>query len=318
MDEEFSCNRCGYTSFRKDYMIKHLSRQTQCDPVIKDVDVSIQRRSLQKYNRERPNFNPVTGTYNCNYCNREFKTSGGKHVHAKKCKEEHEAKAAKAAVLQAELEKDSKDDKMQKALLDLEEHQKALQEQINLLRQAQHITTNNNTTNNTINNNNTFNINISNFGAEPLTMSDEFMQHCLYLCQDDENLETGVQNGITTLIKELHSPPENQNVRIKNLNQSLLLIYKDGEWHLESKNNVLEALFHKGKTIMSKYKAANKPRLYDHGRFEGIFEEIEEWLSNFDDEHAPKARDRKIIIKQELLRNIIAVDNKRKTTLLNQ
>ena len=308
--EPFSCNRCGTGFVRKDYLQKHLERKRVCKPIIMDVDVKLQHVSLQTEHKEKRNYNSETNTYDCNYCDKQFDTSAKKHAHVHICQKIQKIEREREKEMREMREKIDLSDRVNHELNQkLEKIQLLLENSVQL---ATNTTTN--TTINTVNNinNNNINITITNFGSEPVNFSDEFMERCLYLCQDDANLDVGAQNGITTLLKELHSPPANRNVRIKNLNQSLLLIHKDGKWLLESKKNVLEAMFIKGKVIMSKYKAKNKDRLCDEEPFAGMFEEIEEWLSTFDDEDAPKYREKREKIKGEVFRNIVSSEMDRK------
>lgn len=314
MEPTFTCDRCGYLATRKDYLMKHLKRKIACEPMVKDVPCSVQIRNIELVSNEKRNYNPITNTYDCNYCNKQYDTSSGKCVHVRSCEVKKAAKANAAAAALADkttMDIANRDDVPNDVRQLIKQLQEQLQEQqLQKTTIATAVTTVNNINNinnNNIVTNNNVNITITNFGSEPINFSDEFMQHCLYLCQDEANLDIGTQNGITTLLKELHSPPANKNFRVKNSNQCLMLIHKDGRWLAESKNNVLEAMFNKGKSIMSKYKAKNKDRLYDEEPFAGMFEEIEEWLSTFD-EDAPRSRQIREKIKGELFRNII-LDN---------
>jgi hypothetical protein len=77
--EQHICERCGFNTTCKRYMLQHLRRKTLCEAVNKDVDVSIQLSAL------------LMRTYNetavqCDFCDKKFNSKPNKCRHVKICK----------------------------------------------------------------------------------------------------------------------------------------------------------------------------------------------------------------------------------------
>jgi hypothetical protein len=151
-------------------------------------------------------------------------------------------------------------------------------------------TTNNNTTihnnnNGTINNNN---INILAFGKEDLSsLTPEFMQECLWRCQDHSMLPDDNVHGITKLMEKIHSVPENRNVRVLNKKEQLMEYKEDtGRWVPEKKSNVLNMVLNRGVHVIITYCDEN-PEVEDGEKLEGIGDEIKEHLQCLKNSNSP-------------------------------
>lgn len=85
LDEEngiYTCNRCGYTSNLKGNIVRHL-RSGKCEPIIEDINCSIQLEKLTKRNLNEK-------TYGCNICNKQFNSRNNKNTHQRNCKKKYE------------------------------------------------------------------------------------------------------------------------------------------------------------------------------------------------------------------------------------
>jgi hypothetical protein len=90
------------------------------------------------------------------------------------------------------------------------------------------------------------NIQVNNFGAETYDhITDEFVRHCLM---------NKVQ-GAKSLIERIHfsdEVPENCNVRLKSLKNSIVEVKNNEKWVAKSCNEALETMISKGCNIMNK------------------------------------------------------------------
>jgi len=98
-------------------------------------------------------------------------------------------------------------------------------------------TVNNNNINNGTVNNNTINITINNFGKEKLDHVDPaFIERCIRM---------GNHSGVYEIFRKISlnpNVPENHNVRICDERTQQLCVYKDNEWKLHKKNDILNEI----------------------------------------------------------------------------
>jgi len=86
------CKRCGYIAGRSDALLKHLRRKFECTPKLSNVSaVDLLKQACV---RERVQFNKDTLTYDCQYCDKKYKSCAGKSYHMKRCKGKKAAMAA--------------------------------------------------------------------------------------------------------------------------------------------------------------------------------------------------------------------------------
>jgi hypothetical protein len=120
---------------------------------------------------------------------------------------------------------------------------------------------------------------ILDFGKENLTLlSSEFLKDCLYRCQPTEMLPTDSENGLSKLIKHIHSISENKTVRIRNVNKCLLDKRIDNKWITDYKNTILDQMVQNGYKVIDTFKDSHRDDIESDGRFDGIIEEIDEYL----------------------------------------
>jgi hypothetical protein len=133
MDGNWTCERCGFTTQRKDGLKTHFNRITVCEPILCDVDIQTLYEKI--YVNEK--------NFKCDYCDKTFSFLSGKSRHKKICKVKQQQDNEK---------------QIQELKLKLEELESKHAQTIN----------NNNTINNNITNNDNrvTNITINAFGNE--------------------------------------------------------------------------------------------------------------------------------------------------------
>ena len=87
--------------------------------------------------------------------------------------------------------------------------------------------------------------------------------------------------GIQTLIKDIHfnpNHPENHNIKIPNRKEKFAVVYKDGNWELRNKHNVIENIVDNGYNMLDCHYDAGKLILEDvkRNRFIHFQEDFEE------------------------------------------
>ena len=266
MSEKLLCKRCGFVAARSDSLKKHLKRKNICLPKLADVFVEDLLRELPVRNTE--SLNKDTNTYDCEFCGRQYNSCAGKSYHVKRCPKN---KALIERIKTAPLDEIQE---LRKEIIEL--RQKSNKLELIMAQQREMPGSNNN-----INSNNsiTNNINILDFGKENTsTLSHEFLKDCLFRCQPIETLPDDGENGIIKLIKHIHSIPENKNVRIRNQNLCIMEKRLDNKWVAADKNAVLNDMICKGYQIIDKFKSRHRSKLENDDQFEGIIEEIDDYL----------------------------------------
>jgi hypothetical protein len=261
-----TCKRCGYETSRSDTLLAHLRRKHTCAPILCDIPIADLLENVRV--RNVSTLDPVTNEWRCSICNKQFKTFSIKTYHMKKCTGEK--------LLNDTLVKQSEMNALQEQVKTLQ--QKLLQLDIQNKEGVKYNTSftgNNNTANNT---NNVTNV-ILDFGKENLTLlSSEFLKDCLYRCQPTEMLPTDGENGLSKLIKHIHSISENKTVRIRNVNKCLLDKRIDNKWITDYKNTILDQMVQNGYKVIDTFKDSHRDDIESDGRFDGIIEEIDEYL----------------------------------------
>jgi hypothetical protein len=152
---------------------------------------------------------------------------------------------------------------------------------------APRVTANSNNNNNiqisntNSNNNIQQNITILDFGKENLSqLTPEILKDCLYRCQHDATLPDDNVKGIAKLFHHIQSLPENRTVRLSKRQPAMLDTRSDKGWVADDKNRVLNSMVQQGFKIMTSFKNKNEDDLESENRFEGIMEDIDEYLSD--------------------------------------
>ena len=295
---QHTCVRCGYTTSRCDYMGQHLRRKLPCKPLSPAHNFDMEEVRDKWFNRKKDGFT-------CKHCDKVFVCRMAKFRHQRNC-------TPPDPVL-ITVDK-SEYDQLMKGVEDVGNLRRELEEiraaMNNGVVNTINNTTNNNTTNNIVNNT----INILDFGKENVsTLSPEFLMNCLAHCQHPHTLPEGGVNGITMLLSEIHSIPENKNVRILNRNQNLLEKRMNDKWVAADKNIVLEDMVSKGYQIIQSFK--RNVDTTEDTPIEGIIEDIEEYMSEVfeckKDVRAPIKRDVFIMLVNQKENEIMVLERNR-------
>lgn len=75
-EQVHTCPRCGYSTHRKDAMVRHLGRERRCKPLVADVP-------LESLKEEYNDF--VEKVYKCKQCDKSYSTRSGLSYHSAKC-----------------------------------------------------------------------------------------------------------------------------------------------------------------------------------------------------------------------------------------
>jgi hypothetical protein len=214
----YKCPRCHYeTTYISSYK-DHLSRKNHCQAVHSEEEPS---SILDKLIDSKKSLD----SYNCEYCNKQFKTPQSKYQHKKKCNKKNEVD---------EINQLRNEIASMKSEMDKMKHQ------------SHSITVNNNTFNiqNNVQNNT---ITLENFGKENVEfLADSFIRRCLFKAFD----------GVGDLTRKIHfnpEKPEYHNVTTTNKKDGFLEVFKNGKWIYDDKNKVLDALIKQSFDIISSH-----------------------------------------------------------------
>ena len=234
------CNRCGYTTNRKQNLRSHLLRKNLCKPLMNEIDryellvsngFEEESKMYEKIHNCKPIVNPIVNPNGitissniCDYCNKKFSTRQGKYKHQKfYCK--------------SKKEQESQNHLMEEILKRLKELEKENKEKDKLIYKLLKNNKSNlnkgiiNNANQQINNNN---LTINNFGSENI---DYITEKVFY------KLLNTPSHAIPKLIELKHfdpKHPENHNVKVTNLHDKYAKIYKDKKWLTKNKKEVID------------------------------------------------------------------------------
>jgi hypothetical protein len=156
----------------------------------------------------------------CKYCNHTFVYRSTKIRHEEKCK--------KITIMRLNSEMNNFDS------ISKNNNTLITSSNIGILNNG---TVNNNNINNGTVNNNTINITINNFGKEKLDhVNPAFIERCIRM---------GNHSGVYEIFRKISlnpNVPENHNVRICDERTQQLCVYKDNEWKLHKKNDILNEI----------------------------------------------------------------------------
>ena len=284
----FKCERCGYTSKYKSNLKNHLNRKRICKPVLSNRSIEelkllfnekykINEKSgpkrTQKWTQMDPKVDPngpkwtqmdpkmdpsgpknIKNIYKCKYCEKIYSNNSHMNRHMKKCKYREDIDSS-------ELSRDgllkyidiikSDRDRLRKQIEDLMfqvSKGNRINNRINNSITNGNYDNSNNKTLNTQNNNshniNNNNIYINNFGEENKEyITPEYLTELLKI----------PYSAIQKLIKNIHfNPlhPENHNIKIPNRKEKFAIVYKNGDWKLRNKHNVIDDMVENGYNML--------------------------------------------------------------------
>jgi hypothetical protein len=298
--KEYNCPRCGYYATQKSNFVAHLNRKSKCDPILSDVDPKLALAVLAPTKEK--------GVHKCPKCEREFATRNGKYKHVRACTVVNEE-----LVASEQLCEDLKEFNEFKKFVKFKQstqatalvHSPSLQVTANSNNNVQ-ITNSNNT-------NIQQNITIMEFGKENLShLTPEQLRDCLYRCQHDATLPDDNIKGIAKLFQHITALPENRTVRLSKRQPAMLDTRCGTDWIADDKNRVLGRMVQQGYKIMTSFKN-EAGDLESEDRFEGIMDDIEEYLSDIrfqkQDVFGPLKRDLYImLVNNDRLSEVILLE----------
>ena len=301
----FTCERCGYCSIYKSNLKSHLNRKIICKPVVKDIGIDVLKEKInqkKKLIKNEPKMTPIDSQltpidsqltpidsqltpigsqltpidsqliYKCKFCKQSYSKNSNLHRHMKKCikktknqsvslttdeSKDNEAKLSEyIKVIEKENELIEKENKL------IKKEKKAMRKEIEKLIDKVGDNTQNNILNNTqnIQQNIQQNIYINNYGSENLD----------YLTPGYLTGLLKIPFGSTLkLLKDIHfnqNHPENHNVKIPNRKEKYALVYRDGDWKLRRKKDVISNMVDMSYNIVDCYFEDNKMILSDTKR----------------------------------------------------
>ena len=230
------CNRCGYTTNRKQNLRSHLLRKNLCKPLMNEIDrydllvsndfdeESKMYEKSSKNTHSYPQKSSINEDNICRYCNKKLSSYKNKWRHEKTCKQKIEND--KIILLE------EKNKQNEKEILENKKEMKKMMKLIEkLMMKSTNNTTNNNTNKGTINNNQQ-NI-VFNFGKEEI----EYIKS-----KDFIKLIQKPLNAIPRLLELKHfhpKHPENHTVRKLNKHDKFMEIMKNNKWEIKDKNDVI-------------------------------------------------------------------------------
>lgn len=247
MDDEYKCERCGYTSEDITNFRRHLTRKSVCEVKFENIDISILRDRHLAPKKDK--------SLSCNICNKQFASRSGLHVHKKKCIQpvaQSTSTPNVSIVVATDVPSTNtpclvtNDSSIDIVMLKEQLRQELIEEFRNMINTQNHqpITINNNINNN-INNTIINTVNVNNFGSEDVShITPEFLSYCI------EN----PRKGMRSLIENIHFHPEynvNHNLRCKSLKANVFEKCVDNQWILCDASNTLEELIRKGYRILN-------------------------------------------------------------------
>jgi hypothetical protein len=267
--DQYKCARCGVEFRRKDALINHLKRKTECIPHISNTsrESIVNDITTRKMNEK---------TFDCDYCKKQFNQASCKSRHKKTCKQNpsnintnniintENVDVASTSATYVVIEKEQLNYMLKK----IEDFDK----QLSIL-DVQPVINSTCNINNVTNTNNHININLNNFGQETTShLSSDFLSHCIL----------NPSKGFPSLIQNIHynnEVPENHNIRCRSLKRNIFETYVDSEWKPCDASNTLDELIKKGYRILNAhytvhfmndpdiFEDVNKQRAYERFRF---------------------------------------------------
>ena len=229
---------------------------TNVSNLIKNVSTNVSTVSTNVSTNVSTVSTNVSTDYKCKFCNKIFKHRQSKYNHEiKYCKKRINAPLNEKGLLKyiniiSNEKKFIENDRDQ-----LKKERDQLKKQVEeLMTQVSTYTQNINT------NNINQTIVINNYGKENMNyITQEYLNKLLKIPY------MGVQN----LIKNIHfnpKHPENHNIKIPNRKEKFAIVYKDGEWELRNKHNVIDNIVDNSYNILDCHFDDNKMVLNDKKR----------------------------------------------------
>ena len=275
---DWCCNRCGFETTFKRYLLSHLQKKIECPANIEDVDRSIQIKSLKMKEK----------TIKCSYCDNKYSHQSSMSRHQQICeknpKNQFQILREEITTLKDEISKLTASKIQEVPVTTSPTAVVPMNNEILNQTNTSYITSN---SHNSIQQNmNT--ININNFGHEthehlPL----DFLTSCFMF------------KNMPSLVENTHFDPDcptNHNIKLQSFKAKTVKVYDDGKWKYKTADGVLDEMINKGHYILYKHYRKNTEDIEGEMSEEEIAEVLD-WLRQIDH------KETKIIapLKSELL-----------------
>lgn len=285
---KYYCECCNYSSNDKTKYNRHLSTKRHKKMENSYPKLSICYPKLSK-NMEKKEKNQEL--YACKYCGKEFKYMSGVSKHIKySCKQNKDEDLKELVRLLNEQNKDilqnlkEKDMEMKLKDREMEKMQRQI-EKLSKKLQIQKIGTQNN---------------IVNYNFKILNYNDTDYSHLTntdYIkCISDCN------HCVKSLIEKVHfnnTKPENMNVYIPSLKDNYIMVFKDNEWNIQDRQEILDDLYDKNEWTLESWYEEYKDT------FPEIILSFERYLKNKEADNVVNDMKRKILMDFYNKRNMI-------------
>ncbi len=279
MNEKYYCKCCNYDAKQKCNYEKHLKTKKHLKSTKSQQKVNIQSTKSQHF----------FSNFECKYCNKNFTTRQSMYRHIKyTCKQNKDEDLKELVRLLNEQNQELKQE--------LKQQQDNMQKQIDKLTkklQIQKIGTQNNNSHN-----HTINYTINNYiDTDYSHLTDRDYIKCI----KDTN------HCVKALIERVHlneKKPTNMNIYIPSMKDSYIMMYKDNEWTIQDRKQILDDLYDRNEYELEAW--------YDefHEKYPEIIKSFKKYLEN-------KKEDDEIVsdIKRKVLMEFY---NKRNMVLQNK
>ncbi len=231
---KYTCKCCEFETHIKTHYERHLrtKKHEKLAQISQKLASSYPKLAQIRQKSINENIKSINeGIIVCKYCDKEFKHKSSLSKHIKYSCKKNEDEDLKELVRLL----NDKNDRLIEHNNQMYESHNRMQKQIDKLTkklQIQQIgTQNNNNTNNIVN------YTINNYIDTDYT----HLTHKDYLkCFKDTN------HCVKSLIEKVHlneSKPENMNIYIPSLKDSYIMVYKDGEWMLQDRKEIIDELY---------------------------------------------------------------------------
>jgi len=266
--EDYTCKKCKIMFATKSSLERHLNKNLKCD-----VKTEFQCKKCLKYFKQKNNLIQHTEKKLCKVI-----------IENKNNNINNKNENALLDIIESKITVDKKINMIKlinntlidENIIEILNNELSINTKITLLNTKSNFTINNNTTNNTTN------IQFNNFGHENIDyFNDNYLKRLINTVSSANKI--GAEAVVLKLSNEIYlneKHPENQTIKIDNLNNKFCKIKQNNKWITADKNESLKKIFNRACEIVSMCIMENK-NMYKEAQLETINGYIEK---DFDDE----------------------------------